>query len=97
MPLLRKIIRIDDAKCNGCGHCVTACSEGTLKLVNGKARLVKEDFCDGFGACLGECPSGALAIETRAAPAYDPEAARQYVLESGDDAALQRFDAAAHQ
>ena len=95
MQAARKIIRIDETKCNGCGHCVTVCSEGALAIVDGKARLVKELFCDGFGDCLGECPTGALTIETRAAPAYDPGATRRHLGESQDAEALRRFDAAA--
>ena len=66
-----------------------------MAIVDGKARLVKEIFCDGFGDCLGECPTGALTIETRTAPAYDPDATRQHVRESLGADALQRFDAAA--
>src|SRR5210317_2153007 len=61
----RQIIRIDEDLCNGCGECITACAEGALQLVNGKAKLVKEQFCDGFGDCIGDCPTGALTIEER--------------------------------
>ena len=53
----RKIITIDEDLCNGCGECVTACAEGALKIVDGKAKLVKADFCDGLGACIGDCPA----------------------------------------
>lgn len=59
----RKIVRIDEEKCNGCGLCVDACHEGALQLVDGKARLVSESYCDGLGACLPECPSGAITIQ----------------------------------
>ena len=71
--MVRKIIRIDEEKCNGCGVCVTACHEGAIELVDGKAKLVREHFCDGLGDCLPECPTGAIAFEEREAPAYDSE------------------------
>jgi NAD-dependent dihydropyrimidine dehydrogenase PreA subunit len=67
----RKIIAIDEEKCDGCGLCIPSCPEGALAIVDGKAKLVKEQFCDGLGACLGECPKGALRIEEREVEEYD--------------------------
>ena len=69
----RKIIKIDEEKCDGCGLCIPSCPEGALQIVDGKAKLVKEEFCDGLGACLGECPQGALTVEEREVEEYDEE------------------------
>ena len=65
--MIRKIIHIDEEKCNGCGACVTACHEGAIGLVNGKAKLMRDDYCDGFGDCLPGCPTGAITFEEREA------------------------------
>ena len=72
--MIRKIIRIDEEKCNGCGLCATACHEGAIDIINGKAKLVRENFCDGLGDCLPGCPTGAITFEEREAPAYDEKA-----------------------
>lgn len=78
---LRKIIRIDEAKCNGCGVCIPACVEGALKIIDGKARLVSETYCDGLGACLGKCPQGAITIEEREVPEFSQAAVEEYQRE----------------
>ena len=69
--MIRKIIHIDEEKCNGCGLCASACHEGAIDIIDGKAKLVRENFCDGFGDCLPNCPTGAITFEEREAPAYD--------------------------
>ena len=75
--MLRKIIRIDEEKCNGCGACAAACHEGAIEMIGGKAKLTREDYCDGLGDCLPACPVNAIAFEEREAPAYDEEAVRR--------------------
>ena len=72
--MLRKIIRIDTDRCNGCGLCASACHEGAIEIVDGKARLAREHFCDGLGDCLPACPMNAISFEMREAPAYDEQA-----------------------
>lgn len=74
--MIRRIIHIDEEKCNGCGKCVHACHEGAIDLVNGKARLMREHYCDGLGDCLPSCPTGAITFEERGAPAYDEAAVK---------------------
>ena len=72
--MISKIIKIDEAKCNGCGLCATACHEGAIEMIEGKARLTKENYCDGLGDCLPACPTGAIVMEEREAPVYDEAA-----------------------
>jgi len=78
--MLRKIIRIDREKCNGCGACAAACHEGAIEMINGKAVLTREDYCDGLGDCLPACPTDAISFEVREAPAYDEAAVKQAKL-----------------
>lgn len=91
----RKIIRIDEDLCNGCGDCIVGCAEGALQIVDGKAKLMREDFCDGMGDCVGTCPTGALTIEEREVPGYDPDAARAHVASTRGAEGLAAFDEAA--
>ena len=72
--MIRKIIRIDEEKCSGCGACAEACHEGAIEMINGVAKLTREDYCDGLGDCLPACPTGAISFEEREAPAYDEAA-----------------------
>lgn len=72
--MIRRIIRIDTEKCNGCGACARACHEGAIDIIDGKAKLTRENYCDGLGDCLPECPTGAITFEEREAPAYDEAA-----------------------
>jgi len=78
---VRKIVKIDEEKCNGCGACETKCAESALKIIDGKARLVSEVYCDGLGACLGECPVGAITIEERPAEEFDENAVEKHMHE----------------
>ncbi len=87
----RKIIEIDEEKCNGCGLCIPACPEGALKIINGKAKLVKETFCDGLGACLGDCPEDALDVVEREVELYDAEGVVKHIKENSPDQLEKHF------
>lgn len=81
MKVKRKIIQIDEELCDGCGQCVPSCAEGTLEVIDGKAKVVSDNLCDGLGACLGECPTGALTIVEREADEFDEEAVEKRLSE----------------
>ena len=74
--MIRKIIKINEEKCNGCGACAAACHEGAIEMIDGKAKLTREDYCDGLGDCLPACPTNAISFEEREAPAYDEAAVK---------------------
>ncbi len=91
---LRKIIEIDEEKCDGCGQCIISCAEGALEIIDGKAKLVGDILCDGLGACLGECPQGALVLIERDAPEFDEEAVEERLTQLKEGTpVLEKMDA----
>jgi ferredoxin len=79
----RKIIHIDQDKCNGCNLCIPNCPEGAIQMIDGKARLISDLFCDGLGACLGHCPEGAITVEEREAEPYDERKVMENIVKQG--------------
>jgi ferredoxin len=90
--MLRKIIQIDEEKCNGCGLCIPNCPEGALQIIDGKARLVSDLFCDGLGACIGHCPEGAIEIVEREAEPYDETKVMDIIVPQGRNTILAHLD-----
>ena len=79
----RKIIKVDEEKCNGCGECIPNCPEGALQVIDGKVRLVSDLYCDGLGACIGHCPVGAITVEQREAEPYDERKVMSNIVKQG--------------
>jgi len=94
--MLRKIVKIDQEKCDGCGLCAPSCAEGAIKIINGKAVLAADNLCDGLGACLGECPRDAITIEEREADEFDEAAVEKHMTEQAKPAPANNHAAPGH-
>lgn len=88
---LRNIVIIDEDKCNGCGQCVTACAEGAIEIIDGKAKLINEIYCDGLGECLGHCPEDAITVEKREAAEFDEKATEEHLARQKKEKARASF------
>ncbi len=88
----RKIIKIDEIKCNGCGLCIPNCPEGAIQMIDNKARLISDLFCDGLGACIGHCPEGAIKIEEREAEPYDERKVMKNIVKQGENVIKAHLD-----
>ena len=84
----RKIIKIDEEKCNGCGLCIPNCPEGALQVIDGKARLISDIFCDGLGACIGHCPQEAISVEEREAEKYNEKKVMENIIKAGKNTTI---------
>lgn len=91
--MIRKIIQIDEERCNGCGACANACHEGAIQMIDGKAKLIRDDYCDGLGDCLPACPADAIHFVEREAAAYDDDAVKEHLKKKGGDALQRHLDA----
>lgn len=83
--MIRKIIKVDEELCTGCGLCIPTCPEGALQIIDGKARMISDLFCDGLGACIGHCPEGAISVEEREAEKYDERKVMENIMKQGEN------------